>query len=162
MYLSNAGRTTGYGLPNTVGRPHDTDIAVSRLMFSGLLRDNPGIRMLLVHGGASLPYLWGRILRNRDIGDPSWADPQQALESLYFDSVVYRGQALRFLVDFAGAGRVLLGSDYPFPIMDPDPLDVVRQAGLDSGALDGVCGHNARNLFGHSHFTRNRDQKGRT
>lgn len=160
MFSNNGGRTEGYGLPNTVGRPHDTDIAVCRLLYSERLHRNPRIRMLLVHGGGSLPYLWGRVLRNRDIGDPAWGAPQEAKRCLYFDTVVYRAQALRFLMDFAGDERVLLGSDYPFPIMDPRPLDVVRAAELESSTLDRICSRNALSLFGHSHFTANHQSKG--
>ncbi|MQA03112.1 MAG: amidohydrolase family protein [Streptosporangiales bacterium] len=139
-------RATAYGLPNTLGRAYDTDVAVARLLYSGRLAKHPGVRLVLMHGGGAVPYLWGRMQRNHALGDGP-ADPADGLACLYFDSVVYREQALSYLVDFAGADRVLLGSDYPFPIMDPEPLRVVRELVPPDDVRARICADNARALF---------------
>jgi aminocarboxymuconate-semialdehyde decarboxylase len=51
---------------------------------------------------------------------------------------------LRFLVDRVGPDRVVLGSDYPFPMGDPDPVTSVAQAGFDPSVTDAILGGNAR------------------
>ena len=75
------------------------------------------------------------------------ADPREGFRQLYFDSVVYDPAPLRYLIELAGADRVMLGSDYPFPILDPAPLDVVRKAGVSEAATDAILSGNACRLF---------------
>jgi aminocarboxymuconate-semialdehyde decarboxylase len=105
-----------------------------------------------VHGGGFLPYqstrldgghradaLSGyRIARDR---------PSDYLTDLFFDTVALRPESVRFLADVAGADNVLLGSDYPFPLGDPDPAGTVRSAGLGGAATAAVLGGNASRLF---------------
>jgi aminocarboxymuconate-semialdehyde decarboxylase len=139
-------RTSDLGLPNTVGRPHDTDVAVARLVLSGVLARNPATRLLLMHGGGSIPLLWGRLERNHAITSGT-TDPERSRGCLWFDSVVYRPEALERLVSFAGPDRVLLGSDYPFPIRDPAPRRVVDLSSLASDVKDRILGANAAAFF---------------
>jgi aminocarboxymuconate-semialdehyde decarboxylase len=148
MFLTSEGRLRDYGLPNTVGRPHDTNVAVARLLYSGRLAAHPGLRILLVHGGGAVPYLWGRLQRNAASFDEELADPAAGLGTLWFDSVVYRPEALAFLLGFAGTDRVLLGSDYPFPIMDPRPTEVVDRLDVPAATRTAIRSANARALFG--------------
>jgi aminocarboxymuconate-semialdehyde decarboxylase len=77
----------------------------------------------------------------------SLADPAAGFRRLYFDTVVFEPAALRYLLAVAGADRVMLGSDYPFPIQDPDPLRVVRDAVSDAATVEAVLGGNARRVF---------------
>jgi aminocarboxymuconate-semialdehyde decarboxylase len=105
-----------------------------------------------VHGGGFLPYqsmrldgghradaLSGyRIARDR---------PSDYLKDLFFDTVALRAESVRFLTETVGADRVLLGSDYPFPLGDRDPAGTVRSAGLGDVATAAVLGGNARQLF---------------
>jgi aminocarboxymuconate-semialdehyde decarboxylase len=54
---------------------------------------------------------------------------------------------LRILVGLVGSERVLLGSDYPFDMADPDPVATVRAAGLSEGDQHAVlCGNASREL----------------
>jgi aminocarboxymuconate-semialdehyde decarboxylase len=148
MFLTAEARIRDYGLPNTVGRPHDTNVAVARLLYSGRLAQHPDLRILLVHGGGGVPYLWGRLQRNAVIGPGELADPDAGLGTLWFDTVVYRPEALQFLLGFAGTERVLLGSDYPFPIMDPRPNEVVDRLDVPDATRAAIRSGNARALFG--------------
>jgi aminocarboxymuconate-semialdehyde decarboxylase len=54
---------------------------------------------------------------------------------------------LKYLVELAGADHVVLGSDYPFPVMDPQPLDVVRKAGFDGATTDAILSGNTCRIF---------------
>ena len=107
---------------NAVGRLSDTTIAVARLLFSGHLLEYDRAQCILSHGGGALPFALGRLVRNVEAHPGHYADPAAGLARLHVDSCVFRPDALQFLVSLLGARRVMLGSDYPFPIGDPAPL----------------------------------------
>ncbi len=147
LYLYSEWRMQDYGLPNAIGRLNDTGIAISRLLYAGTLTRHPTLQMVVVHGGGSIPYALGRLARNYQLAPNDMADPREGFRKLYFDTVVYDPAALRYLVEVAGADRVVLGSDYPFPILDPEPLKVVREAGFEERTLDAILSHNACRIF---------------
>jgi aminocarboxymuconate-semialdehyde decarboxylase len=137
---------------NTFGRLVDTTYAVTRLLLSGVLDRHPGLRLVLVHGGGFLPY------QSRRLDGGHRADglagyhlarghPSDYLGDLHFDTVAMAPEAIAFLASLAGADRVLLGSDHPFPLGDPDPVGTVRAAGLGEEATAAVLGGNAARLF---------------
>ena len=68
-------------------------------------------------------------------------------QQLYFDSIVFRHAALRFLLELSGHHRVLLGSDFPLPNGDHQPTRVVEDASLDKETTEAILAGNARRLF---------------
>lgn len=148
LYLYREPRLAVYDLPNAIGRVNDTAIAVSRLLYAGVLTSHTDLSMLVVHGGGSVPYALGRLARNFDLHADELADPRAGFARLYFDSVVYDPAPLRYLVEVAGAEHVVLGSDYPFPVMDPRPKEVVRAARFDAATEAAILGASAQRLFG--------------
>ena len=90
----------------------------------------------------------GRLVRNHLIDPGGTADPVESFARLYFDSVVFDPRVLEFLVAKAGPDRVMLGSDYPFPIGDLTPRAVVERAALPQEHRDQILGGNAARLFG--------------
>ena len=134
MFLCGEPRLADYDLVNAIGRLADTSIAVSRLLFSGHLLKFPGMKFVLSHGGAALPFALGRLARNHQISQGKYADPRKGFEAMYFDSCVFDSDALEYLARKAGAERVMLGSDMPFPIGDPAPTRVVEGAYFNRGA----------------------------
>jgi len=140
-------RLDDYDMINAVGRGVDTSTAIARMLFSGHFLKYPGMSFILSHGGGALPYLIGRLARNRDIHPGEYSDPVESFGKLYFDSVLFDARALRFLVEIAGPEKVMLGSDYPFPIGDPDPTKVVKEAKLGEGATKLILGDTAERLF---------------
>jgi aminocarboxymuconate-semialdehyde decarboxylase len=147
LYLYGEPRLSRYDLPNAIGRLNDTAIAVSRLLYGGVLTRHPSLHVIVAHGGGSVPYAVGRLFRNFELHQDECADPRAGFARLNFDTVVYDPAPLRYLVELTGAEHVLLGSDYPFPVMDPHPLQVVQRAGFDQPTLDAILGSNARRLF---------------
>jgi aminocarboxymuconate-semialdehyde decarboxylase len=140
-------RLEDYDMINAVGRGVDTTTAIARLLFSGHFLKYPDMTFVLSHGGGALPYMLGRLERNRDIHPGEYADPLEGFAKLYFDSVLFSWRSLRFLTKVAGPEKVMLGSDYPFPIGDPDPCKVVRAAKLKEPELNMVLGETARRVF---------------
>ena len=147
LYLYGELRLASYDLPNAIGRVNDTAIAVSRLLYAGVPGRHAGLQIIVAHGGGGVPYALGRLVRNFELNPHAMADPREGFRHLYFDSVVYDPAPLRYLVELAGPDRVMLGSDYPFPILDPAPLEVVRKAGFSKETTDAILSSNACRVF---------------
>ena len=140
-------RLLDYDMMNAVGRGVDTTTAVSRLLFSGHFLKYPGLNFILSHGGGAIPYMLGRLARNHDIHGDEIADPVEGFKKLYFDSVLFDPETLKYLCHCAGTDKVVLGSDYPFPIGDPNPTKVVTDADLGEPATQMILGATAARLF---------------
>jgi len=147
MFLCGEPRLADYDLVNAIGRLADTSIAVSRLLFSGHLLRFPGMKFVLSHGGAALPYALGRLVRNHKISPGKYANPKQGFEAMYFDSCVFDSDALEYLAKKATTERVMLGSDQPFPIGDPEPRKVVEGAYFNEAQRKGILGETAQSVF---------------
>jgi aminocarboxymuconate-semialdehyde decarboxylase len=137
-------------LQNVAGRITDTSAAVLQMMADGLFDRLPGLRVIVVHGGGFLPYQAYRLdglVRSGLLGRTGMtAPPSSVLRRLFYDTVALDALSLEFLVRRVGADRVLLGSDVPFPIGDPDPVGTVCGAGLDDAAKSQILVHNAAAL----------------
>jgi aminocarboxymuconate-semialdehyde decarboxylase len=147
-------RAGDYFLNNLVAYPTDTTMAAARLLFSGILRDYPGLKCCLAHGGGFLPYQIGRFDRGFAAHPACKAylsqPPSDYLSSFYYDTLTHHTKALSYLADLVGPNRLLYGSDYPFEMMDEAGPDRVRQ--LDSLAANevrDVLGGNAEALLRH-------------
>jgi aminocarboxymuconate-semialdehyde decarboxylase len=137
-----------YFLANIVGNPAEETAAAAHLIYGGVLERHPRLKVCLTHGGGFLPYQIGR----QDRGYASRPDltamhvtrpPSAFLKSFIYDSITHGAEALRFLVDRVGPDHVVLGSDYPFPMGDPDPVGSVARAGFDGDVEDAILGRNA-------------------
>jgi predicted TIM-barrel fold metal-dependent hydrolase len=147
---SLAERLADYYLFNTVGNPAETTLALSRLIFGGVLDRHPGLRVWAPHGGGYLGAYLGRsdhAWHNRPDARTTSAPPSALFRRLWVDSLVHSAAQLRHLVETVGADRVVLGSDYPFDMGVRDPVERLVAAGLaaDDAAL--VGGRNAASLF---------------
>jgi aminocarboxymuconate-semialdehyde decarboxylase len=147
MFICGEPRLNDYDLINAIGRVADTSIAVSRLLFSGHLLKFPGLKFILSHGGAALPFALGRLARNHQISQGKYADPRKGFEAMYFDSCVFDADALEYLAKKAGADRLMLGSDMPFPIGDPEPTKVVEAAKFADSDREKILGSTAQRVF---------------
>jgi len=138
-------------LSNTVGQPVENAVALSHLIFSGVLDRHPDLKLIAAHGGGYLPTHIGRSdhawQARSDAGAGCAHLPSSYLKRLYFDSLVHDPHVLRELVRAAGADRVLLGSDFPFDMGTEDPLGALRAARLPDADFDAVRGGNAAALL---------------
>lgn len=144
--------TRDYFLHNVVNYPLQTAIAIPRMIFGGVFARFPRLAICFPHGGGSLPYQFGRIRRAAAVRpEPKVhgyaGDPLDALRGFYFDTIVHNPAALGFLAEMVGADRLVMGSDYPFDMNDPDPVASVR-AGLPPAVHEAVMGGTALRLLG--------------
>jgi aminocarboxymuconate-semialdehyde decarboxylase len=143
-------RLDRYYLSNTVGQPTENAVALSHVIFSGVLDRHPELKIVAAHGGGYLPTYIGRsdhAWRVRPEAHRCAEAPSAYLRRLWFDSLVHDPAVLRQLVAVAGADRVVLGSDYPFDMGSEDPVGAVRAAALDPGAEAAILGGNAAALL---------------
>ncbi|MGI5379174.1 amidohydrolase family protein [Streptomyces sp. CA-251387] len=137
-------------LSNTVGQPTENAVALSHLIFSGVLDRHPGLKLVAAHGGGYLPTHIGRsdhAWRVRPDARSCSREPSSYLRRLYFDSLVHDPLVLRALIGTVGPDRVLLGSDFPFDMGTDDPLGALRAAGLPDHDFHAVRGGNAAALL---------------
>jgi aminocarboxymuconate-semialdehyde decarboxylase len=143
-------RLSRFYLSNIVGQPVENAVALSHLIFSGVLDRHPGLKLVAAHGGGYLPTYLGRSdhgWRVRPEARSCAEPPSSYLRRIWFDSLVYEPGALRALVDATGVSQVVLGSDYPFDMGVADPLERLRAALPPGPGLDAVRGGNAAALF---------------
>ena len=146
-----ADRMKDFNLANLIGNPTDTSLAFAKLIFSGVLERYPNLRFLLAHAGGFLPYTWGRLDRGYRIQDPVTAKiskpPGEYLTLLNFDTITHSAMALEYLVANFGADRVVLGSDYPYDMGDPEPVESLRRARIDRSSVEQIASGNACKLL---------------
>jgi aminocarboxymuconate-semialdehyde decarboxylase len=128
-----------YYLWNTVGNPFETTITAAHMVMAGVMERHPDLRVVLAHGGGALPALRGRLRHAHEaIGAAKvrlHESPEASIRRFYFDTVTHSPAVLRELAEFAGADHIVLGTDHPFDMGDPDPVATVRAAGLDPDQL---------------------------
>jgi aminocarboxymuconate-semialdehyde decarboxylase len=120
--------------------------------LAGELERHPGLRVLLAHGGGALLALRGRLRHAHSFQPQARArlgeSPEQSIRRLHFDTVTHDPELLRALVEFVGPERVLLGSDYPFDMGDPHPVETVRACGFEPEDEAAILGGTAARLLG--------------
>lgn len=123
--MSKAPRVQAYWFPWLLGMPHETALAMSSMMFGGVFERHPNLRVCFAHGGGCFPGLIGRLAHGfharPDLCQTVCKkDPYKFLRNVYIDSLVHDSDMLRYVVGKFGSDRVILGSDYPFPLGEMD------------------------------------------
>jgi len=137
---------------NAVGNPLETTIAAAQLTMAGVMERHPELRVLLAHGGGALMALRGRLRHAHGFQPEARSrlreSPLDSIRRFHFDTVTHDAELLGALIEWAGADRVLLGSDYPFDMADPDPVASVRELGLEPADERAILAENAERLLG--------------
>jgi aminocarboxymuconate-semialdehyde decarboxylase len=137
-----------------VGMPAETHTSVLAMILGGVFDRVPSeLRICFAHGGGSYPFWLGRMEnawhKRHDVIGTSQYPPSHYLGRFYVDSVVFDERALRLLVDTVGADRVVVGSDYPYPLGERPAGGVVRKAAfLDDATRAKILSGNARTFLG--------------
>jgi aminocarboxymuconate-semialdehyde decarboxylase len=136
---------------NVIGNPLDTTVAVSHLIFDGVMERHPKLKIVLPHAGGYLAHYWARM-------DHAWKarpdcrtvikrKPSSYLEKFYFDTIAFDRGMLRHMVERFGADHVLLGTDYPYDMGVEDPVGFIQQAKLGVEKANQIMGKNAARLL---------------
>lgn len=143
-------RLRDFWLPQLLGYPMETAVAVARLVFGGVVERWP-FPLVLAHGGGCLGSVRGRLdlgWSRKEVARTTAVAPSRLLDTLFYDTAVFDPGALRRLVEDVGAGQVVLGTDHPFDLAERDPVGFVRSAGLLADAEAAVLGSTAARLLG--------------
>lgn len=128
-----------YWLPWLVGMPAETARAICSLIFSGTLERLPDLRICFAHGGGSFPYTLGRIAHGFEVRPDLVAvdnarDPREYLGKFWLDSLVHDEAVLEYLVKLVGADKIALGTDYPFPLGELEPGQLIETSKFETAA----------------------------
>jgi aminocarboxymuconate-semialdehyde decarboxylase len=162
--MFGAERMPKYMMPWTVGMPAETQLSVVALILSGAFDKLPStLRICFAHGGGSFAFLLGRLenawhhhpVAHGDCAQP----PSHYLNRFYTDSAVFDQRALQFLVGTMGTDRVMLGSDYPFPLGEEHVGSLIRQSNLPQHTKAKLLGGNATQFLNLEEDQRVREEK---
>ena len=124
-------RMAKYWLPWLVGMPAETSLAICSMIFGGVFERFPRLRVAFAHGGGAFPFTLGRIQHGFEVRPDLCAvdcakEPKDFIGRFWVDSLVHDAKALRFVRDLLGADKICLGTDYPFPLGESVPGDLIE------------------------------------
>jgi aminocarboxymuconate-semialdehyde decarboxylase len=145
-------RLSNHYFNNVIGNPLETTIAVSHLIFDGVIARYPKIKFLAAHGGGFLAHYWARMDHawgaRKDCRTVIKKKPSSYLEKIYFDTITHDPEMLGNLVNRFGANHVMLGTDYPYDMADDHPLKTIKAVkGLSTSDRQLIEGGNAVKLM---------------
>lgn len=146
-------RLQKYWFPWLIGMPTETAIAMAHLIFGGVLDRCPKLRVAFAHGGGTFLSLIGRMSHGFSVRPDLCAtgavqSPEQYLGRFYVDSIVHTKQMLEQCLKLFGKERILLGSDYPFPLGESRPGALIDSLGLSEGDRNLLLHGNASRWLG--------------
>ena len=148
-----APRAAKFGLTQSTQYTFDTTLGAGSLLYSGVLDRFPQLTIVLSHGGGAFPYLAGRFdimharMDRQAQGDVALHKPSDYAARFAYDSILHASKPLRFLADFVGIDRIMLGTDYSFPPADLTPMNTLRQAGFSPREIEQIAEQNPRRMF---------------
>ena len=152
--LPNSPRLDRWMAQWLTGMPAETHLSILALILGGGFDQLPAeLRICFAHGGGSFAFWLGRVEnawhRRPEAIATSEHPPSHYLDRFSVDSAVFTEPALRLLIDTLGANRVMLGSDYPYPLGERPSGALIRSAsGLDDSVRTALLGGNARVFLG--------------
>ncbi len=133
-----------------MGLQVDNSFALLRLILSGILERHPHLQIVMPHVGGILPYMSGRIDHQTEVlgraREHITQPPSKYLQSIYFDTVSPSVQALQYAYEFAGAERLLFGTDHPWVDM-PRFVGLIEEMRISEADKARIFGENAKKLF---------------
>ncbi|KAJ3275608.1 hypothetical protein HDV01_007611 [Terramyces sp. JEL0728] len=159
--MEQTGRMEKYWFPWLIGMPCETTIAICSLIFGGVLERHPKLRFCFAHGklalilaGGAFPYTLGRIEHGFQVRPDICAvankvNPSSYIGRFWTDSLIHDEDALELLIKKIGIDRIILGSDYPFPLGEHKPGELVVNAKkLSEEDKAKILGGNVFEFFG--------------
>ena len=144
---------TKYWLPWLVGMPAEISRAICSMMFGGVFEKYKNLKVCFAHGGGSFLPTISRIEHGWDcrpdlvaIDNP--INPKEYLGKFWVDSHVCDHKMLQYVIDLVGEDKVIQGSDYPFPLGEAVPGELVRTAPISDLEKEKILGSSAKSWLG--------------
>ncbi|MGJ7505959.1 amidohydrolase family protein [Variovorax sp. GT1P44] len=139
-------------LEQIVGFPGEIGLAAASLVTGGILARHPKLRIAMSHGAGSIQALVTRMQfaweATQALRDAIPLAPNEAARRMFYDDLLYDAAAIRALVAMVGDTQVMIGTDYPFAVMDRDPAGRVRSLGLGDDVEEALRWKNATRWLG--------------
>jgi predicted TIM-barrel fold metal-dependent hydrolase len=161
-YFNPAHSSAEYGLPLSIeqvfGWPFDSTVAMTSLIFGGVLDQFPSLTFITHHAGALIPFFEQRIVTH--LSPQAEAVLKRPLadyyRSFYVDTAVQGSTgALLASHTFYGTDHMLLGTDTPYPVFKgegkgyaKETVASVERLGLPKTEIDAILGGNLQRLLG--------------
>ncbi len=142
-----------YWLPWLVGMPAETSRAICSMIFGGVFEKYKSLKVAFAHGGGSFPSTIGRIEQGYKVRPDLTAidndvNPRDYLGKFYVDSLIHDANFLQFVIDLLGEDKVMIGSDYPFPLGDDIPGHIIEELKISKAVKDKLNYKNALDWLG--------------
>lgn len=152
--------STEFVLDKIFGWVFDTSLAMSRLVFSGIMEKCPNLKIITHHMGAMIPHFSERIKGFYDAGifpranfAPLSRDPLEYFKRFYADTVLNGSvHAFECGYKFFGPDQIIFATDYPFGPEKGEAwmegaLHQVREIDLPQPEKDQILGGNLMKLI---------------
>jgi aminocarboxymuconate-semialdehyde decarboxylase len=140
-----------YHMRNYIANPTETTIAIGSIIFGGVMDRLPRLKLLFAHGGGYACWAYARFDHGYAVRPEAREHasrlPSEYLREMWFDSLVHGHGNLRRLIDVVGADRVVLGTDFPADMGQPDPVAWIKAGDLSGSEQTAVLGANAPALL---------------
>lgn len=152
--MGGEGRMRKWMLPWLVAMPAETQLSILSLILSGAFERIPrSLKLCFAHGGGAFAFLLGRVdnaWTHRDIVRQDCPHPPSSyVDRFSVDSAVFDPASLQLLATVMGAQRIMLGSDYPFPLGEQKIGSLVADAAfLPDDDKERILAGNAVDFFG--------------
>lgn len=137
-----------YWLPWLVGMPAESSLAICSMIFGGVFERLPKLKVAFAHGGGSFPATIGRIehgfnVRPDLVAIDNPVNPREYLGKFYLDSLVHDHKMLDYLIGLVGEDKIALGTDYPFPLGELSPGELINSSDHSNQVKAKLLGQNA-------------------
>jgi aminocarboxymuconate-semialdehyde decarboxylase len=141
-------------LQQVLAYPTDVGLAAASVITGGLLTRYPKLRIAFSHGGGTLAMLLPRLQQGWKVF-PALAEsitesPKEQVKKMFFDTLLFDADALKYLAASCGTQGLMLGTDYPFNFQEHRPVERLADAGFDSATCAALAFGNARRFLGQS------------
>lgn len=146
-------RLRKYWLPWLVSMPAETSAAICSMIFGGVFEKYPKLRVAFAHGGGSFPATIGRIehgfkVRPDLVAIDNEVNPREYLGKFWIDSILHDQEALKYVAKVVGEDKIVLGTDYPFPLGELEPGKLINESEFDDKTKEKMLGLNALEWLG--------------
>ena len=138
-------------VPAVVAFPIDTGYAIASLMTGGILARHPRLRLAFSHGGGVFAMMLPRMMhgwRTMGLTETMPRSPLELARALYYDTLVYDADTLRFLIARFGVTQLCIGTDHPFQIQELEPVKPIEALGLAPTERELLLHGNAERFLG--------------
>jgi len=147
--FANGGKIAG--LEMLIGYPLDTARTFAELLGGRFTMLYPTLRLGFCHCGGASGFLLPRLRRGTAVAPHIAAhlgDVDAAARSFYYDTITFDAALLRLAIESFGADRIMVGSDFPYPLYTRRPQSMTEDLGLDDAAREAILEGNARRFLG--------------